>query len=190
MEEVDTVQSNLCSPVGSSQASPTGQPAANTNTAAVNNNANNNTNETPLSPIGHSSSNHCTSTDFVTPLKKRRLVRESLSLDDHPLSPDSSSASAAIPVITQEQIQMSDLSASQASSFIPPPDEAANHAIVELSEVKPELPTQPLHPDQSSTIAAETPMEDDVTTPGGLQNAVEDLPTTVADLTYHPPVSV
>lgn len=51
------------------------------------------------SMLSLSQSNH--TSDFVTPLKKRRIARESLSLDDHPTSLDSSRTLSIDSVVSQ-----------------------------------------------------------------------------------------
>lgn len=71
--------------------------------------------DNPLSPSSISTNG------FVTPLKKRRMARESLSLDSQPSSPDR--APAAIK--------------SSPPDFFPPPDEAANHAVMSPIPIEP-----------------------------------------------------
>lgn len=69
------------------------------------------------SAVCHTTSATATShIDFVTPLKKRRMARESVSLDSHPTSPEQTHSA---PQITPTQTAL---------SFIPPPEETANHA--------------------------------------------------------------
>lgn len=153
MEEVDSSNqqsiSALSSPVNNGQSPPpdanniTAAPITNVGTSAVPQTHS----DTPVSPGSTpapappiiSSSSH---TDFVTPLKKRRMARESLSqeshhtsLDSHPTSPENSN-----PLVTP--VNKSEPSAQQQQTFTaeplalvkfkPPPEESANHAVTDM----------------------------------------------------------
>ena len=144
MEEVDSnpsAQPTTVNPTNSQSSSPNQNTTANQNTATApttnHNTAANLYADNPLSPGSGMAA--CSTNGFVTPLKKRRLARESLSLESRPGSPDRMAA----PLATQ-------LSPPQ---FVPPPDEAANHAIT-TSAMALSTPPDQLIP---ATIHALTP---------------------------------
>ena len=155
MEEVDSTNqqgnATLASPANNGQSS---SPEAQT-TAAVTSTISNTNSDTPISPgstpatalgstpaplLTSASSSH---TDFVTPLKKRRMARESLSLesqqnslDSHPTSPENSNP-LVTPVVKSEnpapqQQTLTAMETSSSSNFMPPPEESANHAVLDM----------------------------------------------------------